>query len=92
MTVEQIMIEFGDELSREAKQKLNEKSPRLDQDSGAIYVRVPNTRMYDDTSGKVNVSTIPSVGILGGLEVTPMLPYETDHYSSNHNMITVYEC
>ena len=92
MTVEQIMIEFGDELSKEAKAKLKEKGPSLDKDSGAIYVRVPNTLMYDDSNGKVNVSTIPSAGILGGLEVSPVLPYETDSYSSNHNMITVYEC
>ena len=48
--------------------------------------------MYDDRDGKVTVSSIPSAGILGGLEVAPVLPYETDHYSSNHNMITVYEC
>ena len=92
MTVEQIMIEFGDELSRDAKSKLKEKGPGLDSDSGAIYVRVPNTLMYDDSSGKLDVYSIPSVGILGGLEVSPMLPYETEHYSSNHNMITVNEC
>lgn len=92
MTVEQIMIEFGDELSKEAKSKLKEKGPALDSDSGAIYVTVPSTLMYDDTSGKVSVSSIPAAGILGGLEVAPVLPYETDHYSSNHNMITVYEC
>ena len=92
MTVEQIMIEFGDELSRDAKSKLKEKGPGLDSDSGAIYVRVPNTLMYDDSSGKLDVYSIPSVGILGGLEVSPMLPYETEHYSSNHNTITVYEC
>jgi hypothetical protein len=92
MTVEQIMIEFGDELSRDAKQKLNEKGPMLDQDSGAVYVSVPNTLMYSDYNGKLDVSTIPSAGILGGLEVAPVLPYESEHYSSNHNMITVYEC
>lgn len=92
MPVEQIMIEFGDELSEEAKSKLKEKGPSLDQDSGAIYVRVPNTLMYDDSSGKVNVSNIPSAGILGGLEVSPVLPYDTENYSANHNMITVYEC
>lgn len=92
MTVEQIMIEFGDDLSREAKEKLKEKGPRLDSNSGAVYVNVPNTLMYDDRDGKVTVSSIPSAGILGGLEVAPVLPYETDHYSSNHNMITVYEC
>jgi len=92
MSVEQVLAEFGDELSKDAKEKLKDNSPNLDNGDNAIYVRVPNTTLYDDSDGRINVSSIPSVGILGGLEVSPMLPYENDHYTSRHNTMTVYEC
>lgn len=91
MSVEQIMSEFGNELTKDAKATLKDMGPKVD-NSNAIYVRVPSTNFYDDSDGKLNVSQIPSVGILGGLEVSPVLPYDTDQYSSNHNTITVYEC
>lgn len=91
MSVEQIMSEFGNELTKDAKATLKDMGPKVD-NSNAIYVRVPATNFYDDSDGKLNVSQIPSVGILGGLEVSPVLPYDTDQYSSNHNTITVYEC
>ena len=91
LSVEQVLSEFGDELSREAKSKLKDMGPSVD-NSNAIYVKVPTTTYYDDSDGKLNISQIPSVGILGGLEVSPVLPYDTDNYSSNHNTITVYEC
>ena len=92
MSVEQIMAEFGDELSKDAKDKLKTKSASLDNDGNSIYVRVPNITMYDDSTGKLDITSIPSVGILGGLEVHPVLPYETDSYSAHQNTITVYEC
>lgn len=91
MSVEQIMSEFGSELTKDAKATLKDMGPKVD-NSNAIYVRVPATNFYDDSDGKLNVSQIPSVGILGGLEVSPVLPYDADQYSSNHNTITVYEC
>ena len=91
MSVEQIMSEFGSELTKDAKATLKDMGPKVD-NSNAIYVRVPSTNFYDDSDGKLNVSQIPSVGSLGGLEVSPVLPYDTDQYSSNHNTITVYEC
>ena len=91
MSVEQIMSEFGSELTKDAKATLKDMGPKVD-NSNAIYVRVPSTNFYDDSDGKLNVSQIPSVGILGGLEVSPVLPYDADQYSSNHNTITVYEC
>lgn len=91
MSVEQIMSEFGNELTKDAKATLKDMGPKVD-NSNAIYVRVPSTNFYDDSDGKLNVSQIPSVGILGGLEVSPVLPYDTDQYSSNHDTITVYEC
>ena len=92
MSVEQIISEFGDELNKEAKDKLKTKGASLDNDGNSIYVRVPNVTMYDDSNGKLNITSIPSVGILGGLEVHPVLPYETDSYSAHQNTITVYEC
>ena len=92
MTVEQILSEFGDELSKDAKSKLKDKKSGIDNIDNAIYVRVPNTTLYDDSDGKINVSSIPSVGILGGLEVSPMLPYDNDNYKYRENTILVYEC
>lgn len=91
LTVEQIIAEFGNELSKEALDKLKDKGPSVDQDSGAVYVRVPNTAMYDADTGKVNITNIPSAGILGGLEVSPVLPYDTNNYYTNRGTITVYE-
>ena len=92
MSTEQVLAEFGEELSREAKVKLKEKGPKLDNDAGAIYVRVPNTLMYDEDEKRSVITNVPSAGILGGLEVSPVLPYDTENYSTNRDMLTVYEC
>lgn len=91
MSIEQVIAEFGEELSRDAKDKLKKKGPKLDNNSSAIYVRVPNTLLYDEESEKAVIANIPSAGVLGGLEVSPVLPYDTDNYVATQDMLTVYE-
>ena len=92
MSLEQVLAEFGDELSKDAKDKLKKKKPSLDNNSGAIYVRVPNSLLYDEDEQRAVIANIPSAGVLGGLEVSPVLPYDTDNYTTTQDMLTVYEC
>lgn len=71
MNKEQILAEFGDELSSEAKNSLN-KCFEYDENSG-------NTKFIRSVANiDGTVDPIPyggaNVGILGGLEVTPILP------------------
>lgn len=90
MNKEQILAEFGDELSFEAKNSLN-KCFEYDESSGNTkFVR--SIANIDGT-----VDPIPyggaNVGLLGGLEVTPVLPWgdETKPYFLNKTL-PVYEC
>lgn len=85
LTREQIKAEFGDELSSEAKSKLDNDTTKYNRNDNAIYVRIKSgigeTPAYMSTPG-----------LLGGLEAHPLRDPESNYYSINNNLICVYEC
>ena len=85
MTREQIKAEFNDELSSEAKKKLdNDRTKGID-NTNAIYVRVKSGMEPMPACG-------PTPGLLGGLEVSPLRDVKDNYYRVNNNLICVYEC
>jgi len=86
LTVDQILLEYDSELSKEAKEKLLSDCPRGVENRGAMYVRVP----HPAKEGMPRATTTP--GILGGLEVHPFREVTDPYYSLNNNLIPVYEC
>lgn len=92
MTPEQILAEFGDELTTEAKSQLKNDQVPSGVEGEYRYVHVPETLVYNEDSKKAVIAKIPSAGILGGLEVSPVLPYESDITNMHDSTITVYEC
>lgn len=92
MTSEQVLAEFYDELTPEAKAQLKNKEHNSGIEGDYRYVTVPESLIYDEDSKKAVIANIPSAGILGGLEVSPVLPYETDITNRHEDTITVYEC
>ncbi len=93
MTKEDILVEFGDNLNSEAKTKLEEQGYKTDGNYNTVYVRAPYN-LEADGDGYTAVRNSPSPGILGGLEVTPVFPWnDTGMYNYNNNpIIPVYEC
>lgn len=96
LTKDQILLEFGDELSNEAKSKLNDKEHIHENDHGAIYVHSINNNIYHDANSTNDMGLVtvrePSPGILGGMEVTPLHPFD-DFYGTCHRpLIPIYEC
>lgn len=90
LTKEEIMEEFGDDLTDEAIAKLNEyfTSPRTwDYTKDFIYVHGTMDELLDG-------ETKPTPGIIAGLEVHPIWPHSSDEYYSNlsSRVIPVYEC
>lgn len=92
LTPEQVLVEFGDELSQDAKAELKKENVTSGIEGDYRYVHVPETLVYDDESKRAVIAKIPSAGILGGLEVSPVLPYETDVTNGYDSTIVVYEC
>lgn len=92
MTPEQILAEFGDELTTEAKSQLKNDQVPSGVEGEYRYVHVPETLVYNEDSKKAVIAKIPSAGILGGLEVSPVLPYDSDVTNMHDSTITVYEC
>ena len=92
MTPEQILAEFGDELTSEAKSQLKNDKIESGVEGEYRYVHVPETLVYNEDSKRAVIAKIPSAGILGGLEVSPVLPYDTDVTNMHESTITVYEC
>lgn len=85
MTRDQIFAEYYDELTPEAREKLNHNETRRVDNSGAMYVHV-RTSMPPFSPN----SSTP--GLLGGLEVSPIRDNNTNYYYVNDNLICVYEC
>lgn len=82
LTKEQILAEYADELTLEAKNELKESPLRGSGSDGAVYVRA-----YSNCGDKSYPRT---PGILGGLEITPIRSIkDTSH---NSNLIEVWEC
>lgn len=88
LTVEQILTEYGDELTQEAKDNLI--------GNGAGYN--DGTENYIHTDATISSIVVPSkesTGILGGLEVSPIYPgndTENGRTTSTNNLIQVFEC
>lgn len=85
LTVEQILAEFYDELSSDARKLLKEKNLRAVDNNTGMYVRVSSE--HPSVPG---INQTP--GLLGGLEVHPMRDTTNSFYTVNDNLITVYEC
>lgn len=87
LTVDQILAEYDEELTDEARNKLTKDTPKGVDNDNAVYVRVPH---YAAKERMPRASTTP--GILGGLEVSPIREVSDPYYSRNDNLIPVYEC
>ena len=93
MTKDEILEEFGDDLTVAAVNKVEEYFS--DHQHGGVlndYVVVNSKMDYllDDGS----TATGPTPGILAGLEVHPLYPYNTDEWATtiSNRVIPVYEC
>jgi hypothetical protein len=91
LTETQILLEFGSALTQEAKKKLldNKGEYRCD-NSNSIYVHagyrevpVEDSELYGEIK--------PTPGVLGGLEVSPLLPFGSENTVMDLNTIPVYE-
>lgn len=93
LTKEQILDEFGDDLGPEAIDRLDGMFERYSYDDRAVVVRSTGA-LYDDNADILGNGKTPSPGILGGLEIHPLFPWdESGRYTySNADVIEVYEC
>lgn len=82
MTLEQILEEYGDELSAEAIAELKANRRYIDNDA---YVEVPNSLI--STYSNANDSKI-----LGGRERSSLRTYDDNLYSLNEDVISVFIC
>lgn len=89
----QIMKEYGDELNAEARRKLDDILGKGWDNAGAVWVRTDRTTVVNN-DGLIETKEAPSPGILGGLEVAPMFPWnEAGQYNYRDKpVIPVYEC
>lgn len=88
MTKEQVLIEYGEELSQDAKSKLNDIAGKSTSSGHYIQTRHTVTSVYQ-SENVVRQST----GILGGMEAIPMYPWNEGFESySSKPLIEVYEC
>ena len=69
MTKEQVLLEYGEELSQDAKSKLNDIAGKSTSSGHYIQTRHAVTSVYH-SENVVKQST----GILGGMEAIPMYP------------------
>lgn len=74
MTEYQILEEYGEELSPEAIKSLHDQLGKGGRTYGSLYVR-SSAAESNGTSSPMR--QIPSPGILGGLEATPILPWDS---------------
>ena len=90
---EQILNEFSDELNKDAIDRLNGMFSRRDRGDRAIVVRSTGA-LYADDAQILGEPHEPKPGILAGLEVHPIFPWDdTGAYTHlNSDLIQVYEC
>ena len=86
LTIDQIFIEYGEELTSEAKKKLKESTTKGVENTNSIYVRMPRV------VGKDGTPRPATLGLLGGLEVHPLRDGTEPYYTYNNNLMPVYEC
>lgn len=90
LSKEQILADYGDELSPEAKKTIDSYFAYDESSGNMMYVRTPAN--LDGTVDPLKYG--PKQGLLGGLEVIPKLPWnEGDRFINNIiQTIPVYEC
>lgn len=93
MDITQIMAEYGDELNSEAVRKLHDIAGKGYDNAGSVWVRQTHQVTMSD-NGLIETKEAPSPGILGGLEVAPIFPWnEAGQYNYRDKpVIPVYEC
>ena len=90
LTKEQILNEYGDDLSKEAIDKLSGLTSRRDQGDRSILVRSTGA-LYADDAKIIGDPHEPKPGILAGLEVHPIFPWDDagQYTHMNTNLIEV---
>lgn len=93
LTKEQILNEFADDLGRDAINKLMSSKGRKDRGDRAVVVRSTGS-LYTDSGSLLGDPHEPKPGILAGLEVHPLFPWdESGQYTNmNSDLFEVYEC
>lgn len=93
MNREQILEEFADDLGKDAIERLNGMFSRRDRGDRAIVVRSTGA-LYADDATLLGEPHEPKPGILAGLEVHPIFPWDDagQYTHINSEMIEVYEC
>lgn len=93
MTKDEIYEEFGEDLNDKALNELEEYFTGIkygDYLNSYVVVNSEMERMLDDGTSEKG----PTPGILAGLEVHPLYPYDTEQWAASHSnrLIPVYEC
>ena len=92
LTKVEILEEFGEDLSDEAVNKIEDYFSDTNNHSwNDQYVIIPTS----DTSILEDGQRKPSPGILAGLEIHPVYPYDKmneDNWSASRRLVPVYEC
>lgn len=93
MTKEQILNEFADDLNSDAITRLKGMFSRRDQGDRAVVVRSTGA-LYTDDGSILGSPHEPKPGILAGLEIHPIYPWDDagQYTHINSEMISVYEC
>ena len=93
LSVEQILSEYSDDLSGEAIEKLKSTYSRRDQGDRGVIVRATGA-LYADDAKLLGDPNANKPGILAGLEVHPIFPWDDagQYMNINSNLIEVYEC
>ena len=93
LTKEQVLNEYADELGNDAINKLKGMFSRRDRGDRAIVVRSTGA-LYADDAQILGEPHEPKPGILAGLEVHPIFPWDDagQYTHINSELIQVYEC
>lgn len=86
LTIDQILNEYDEELTAEARKKLLDDVHPIHRENRHMYIRVPAGDGYN----KIPRGQTP--GLLGGLEVHPIRQVADPYYNYNANVFPVYEC
>lgn len=86
LTIDQILNEYDEELTSEARNILINNTHPSNRDNRHIYVRAA----AGDGFNKIPRGKSP--GLLGGLEVCPIREVVDPYYNYNANLLPVYEC
>ena len=86
LTIDQILNEYDEELTSEARNILINNTHPSNRDNRHIYVRAA----AGDGFNKIPRGQSP--GLLGGLEVCPIREVVDPYYNYNANLLPVYEC